>query len=495
MSARAGILALLVGGTLLFGAGPSLASEEVMKIISSGCGKTKDSALSEAFREGLNIAGGLLVYTQDKTINHKLAFEETVIRSSNIIEKYNILSQDERNSQSCLSVEMDIRRQGLLPLIPDLEQGGNGGNFQGERLFVASDNIMRQSKQDSAIVEQVLLPHYLESVNTVQKSTMLVNRVEVVDDQTVNLALKIASIVDPAKWIEAVNMPMRRILANAFTPGPAALNQRPRVDDAVVDARGRMHLLYNYAYNPDPDRAALGKLRDDSKGLIGVISARDPANDNIFAYTAPHSYFQYFPEKSLRDKMRDIAFVAILRFSGPDGAALANMPLALYRLDLTCEPGGTLRFEAPFNKLYYTLLDRNIPVDKASLQSIASFDIFLLPYKFDRESNAFKRIYLPGQANLEFPSLYAALEKKYGPQGAPQAVVHGIRDKVAPKFKNGDVIVAVAGTTVATPDDVNQAMARCTRGQEITIDVLRSAQGGPQKISLPYVVSDAYYYP
>lgn len=142
----------------------NLFSQETVKIVTYGSGKTYESALSIALRSSLEQAAGVFISNMAVVKNDSLIYDEVKSISNGTITKYNILAKvfDSANAIHTLTIEAEIVPEKFLSFVKSVN---NSIEFNGNA-FIRNIKLNRFYKENEPYVLWQFLSQYFQMVDT-----------------------------------------------------------------------------------------------------------------------------------------------------------------------------------------------------------------------------------------------------------------------------------------------------------------------------------------
>lgn len=139
-------------------------SQETVKIVTYGSGKTYESALSIALRSSLEQAAGVFISNMAVIENDSLVYDEVKSISNGTITKYDILAKvyDSTNSMHTLTIEAEIAPEKFLSFVKSVN---NTIEFNGNA-FIRNIKLNRWYKENEPSVLWQFLSQYFQMVDT-----------------------------------------------------------------------------------------------------------------------------------------------------------------------------------------------------------------------------------------------------------------------------------------------------------------------------------------
>jgi hypothetical protein len=139
-------------------------SQETVKIVTYGSGKTYESALSIALRSSLEQAAGVFISNMAVVKNDSLIYDEVKSISNGTITKYDILAKvfDSANSIHKLTIECEIAPQKFISFAKSVN---NSIEFNGNA-FVQNINLNKLYKKNEPSVLFDFIEQYFDAVDT-----------------------------------------------------------------------------------------------------------------------------------------------------------------------------------------------------------------------------------------------------------------------------------------------------------------------------------------
>lgn len=139
-------------------------SQETVKIVTYGSGKTYESALSIALRSSLEQASGVFISNMAVVKNDSLIYDEVKSISNGTITKYDILAKvfDSSNAVHTLTIEAEIVPEKFVSFAKSIN---NSIEFNGNA-FIRNIKLNRLYKENEPYVLSQFLSQYFEIVDT-----------------------------------------------------------------------------------------------------------------------------------------------------------------------------------------------------------------------------------------------------------------------------------------------------------------------------------------
>jgi hypothetical protein len=139
-------------------------SQETVKIVTYGSGKTYESALSIALRSSLEQAAGVFISNMAVVKNDSLIYDEVKSISNGTITKYDILAKvfDSANSIHTLTIEAEIVSEKFLSFVKSVN---NSIEFNGNA-FIRNIKLNRLYKENEPYVLSQFLSQYFYFIDS-----------------------------------------------------------------------------------------------------------------------------------------------------------------------------------------------------------------------------------------------------------------------------------------------------------------------------------------